>query len=117
MTSYSGSVAYLEYVSKTDKGGVRKGDLFNGVFGLGEHSEARTAFTSQVIIENVGSEGKVALTPMHFEEGKFYNPADKKYYDAKIVKESGVEFVNVKGHGEDENVIPGAVAGDKVAYF
>ena len=57
MTSYSGSVAYLEYVSKTDKGDVKKGDVFNGVFGLGEHSEARTAFTSQVIVETAGSDG------------------------------------------------------------
>ena len=64
MTSYSGSVAYLEYVSKTDKGDIKKGDVFNGVFGLGMHSEARTAFTSQVIVETVGSDGRTTLTPV-----------------------------------------------------
>lgn len=105
MTSYSGSVAYLEYVSKTDKGDVKKGDVFNGVFGLGEHSEARTAFTSQVIIETVGSDGKVALTPM--ATGKFEGEKD-----AKVILPSGeVKFITaaeLKG---------GVEAGSKVAYF
>ena len=105
MTSYSGSVAYLEYVSKTDKGGVKKGDVFNGVFGLGEHSEARTAFTSQVIVEEVGSNGKLALHPMatkRFNDGKA---------DAKIIRGEEVLYVNVEG-GE----LP-VQAGDKVCYF
>jgi hypothetical protein len=116
MTSYSGSVAYLEYVSKTDKGGVKKGDLFNGVFGLGETSEARTAFTSQVIIEDIGSSGKPVLHPMHFENGRFENPEDGKLYDAKIVRGSKTIYANVTGRGE-EAVIEGVAAGDKVAYF
>jgi hypothetical protein len=51
MTSYSGSVAYLEYVSLTDKGEVKKGDMFNSVFGHGEMTEGRQNFTSQVIVE------------------------------------------------------------------
>ena len=105
MTSYSGSVAYLEYVSKTDKGDVKKGDVFNGVFGLGMHSEARTAFTSQVIIETVGSDGKVALTPVasgKFEGGK----------DAKVISSTGV--VSYKTAAE---LKAGVEAGSKVAYF
>ena len=52
MTSYSGSVAYLEYVSLTDKGGVAKGDMFNSVFGHGEMTEARQNFTSQIVVES-----------------------------------------------------------------
>jgi hypothetical protein len=112
MTSYSGSVAYLEYVSKTDKGGVKKGDLFNGVFGLGESSEARTNFTSQVIVEEIGSSGKPTLTPMHFEVGRFYNPEDKAYYDAKVVSGDTTTYVDVVN-----KTIPGVAAGDKVAYF
>lgn len=124
MTSYSGSVAYLEYVSKTDKGDVKKGDVFNGVFGLGMHSEARTAFTSQVIVETVGSEAKVALTPVHFKEGegKFYDTKTKKYYDAKItrLKEDGktteVVYADVTGEGESA-AISGLKDKDKVAYF
>ena len=105
MTSYSGSVAYLEYVSKTDKGDVKKGDVFNGVFGLGEHSEARTAFTSQVIVETVGSDGHVALTPAatgKFEGGK----------DAKVIKADGkVEYKTAA------ELKAGVEAGSKVAYF
>jgi len=106
MTSYSGSVAYLEYVSKTDKGGVRKGDLFNGVFGLGEHSDARTAFTSQVIVEEIGSSGEPTLSPMaikRFNDGKA---------DAKIIRDGEVIFANVV-----DGKIEGVQAGDKVAYF
>ena len=106
MTSYSGSVAYLEYVSKTDKGGVKKGDVFNGVFGLGEHSDARTAFTSQVIVEEIGSDGKVSLSPMatkRFNDGKA---------DAKIIRGNETIFADVV----DGN-IAGVQAGDKVAYF
>ena len=55
MTSYSGSVAYLEYVSLTNKGGIEKGDVFNSVFGhgamSGEKGEARQNFTSQIVVE------------------------------------------------------------------
>ena len=52
MTSYSGSIAYLEYVSLTDKGDIAKGDMFNSVFGHGEMNEARQNFTSQIIVES-----------------------------------------------------------------
>jgi hypothetical protein len=52
MTSYSGSVAYLEYVSKTNKGTVKQGDMFNSVFGHGEMTEGRQNFTSQIIVED-----------------------------------------------------------------
>ena len=105
MTSYSGSVAYLEYVSKTDKGDVKKGDVFNGVFGLGMHSEARTAFTSQVIVETVGSDGKVALTPA--KNGKFEGGKD-----AKVISSAGVVSYKTA-----EELKSGVEAGSKVAYF
>ena len=114
MTSYSGSVAYLKYVSKTDKGDIKKGFEFNGVFGLGEHSEARTNFTSQVIVETAGTDGVIALTPMHFEQGRFYNAEDSKYYDAKVTKKAdgSVVYVNVA-----DKKIADLAEGDKVAYF
>lgn len=51
MTSYSGSVAYLKYVALTDKGGVKVGDEFNSVFGLGMMDDKRANYTSQVIVE------------------------------------------------------------------
>lgn len=109
MTSYSGSVAYLEYVSKTDKGDIKKGDVFNGVFGLGMHSEARTAFTSQVIIETVGSDGKVALKAV--ATNKFGKEGEHK--DAKVIKANGeVEYKTA------EEINNGSLeASSKVAYF
>jgi hypothetical protein len=108
MTSYSGSVAYLRYVSKTDKGDIHKGFEFNSVFGLGEHSEARTAFTSQVIVETAGSDGKVALTPM--ATNRFGKEGEHK--DAKVIKADGsIEYVTA------EKLKAGVEAGAKVAYF
>ena len=63
MTSYSGSVAYLEYVSLTDKGDIKAREtVFNSVFGHGEMNEARQNFTAQVIIETVGEDGKLCST-------------------------------------------------------
>ena len=109
MTSYSGSVAYLEYVSKTDKGDVKKGDVFNGVFGLGMHSESRTSFTSQVIIETVGSDGKVALNAV--ATNKFGKEGEHK--DAKVISSTGV----VSYKTADEINAGGLEAGSKVAYF
>lgn len=87
MTSYSGSVAYLEYASLTNKGGVKVGDTFNSVFGLGEMNEARQQFTSQVIVENISDGTLPVLTPIKC--GKFYNTEDGQYYDVKAIKADG----------------------------
>jgi len=106
MTSFSGSIAYLRYVSKTDKGDIKKGFEFNGVFGLGESNPARTAFTSQVIVETVGSDGKVALSPM--ATGRFGGEGK----DAKVIDEEG----NVSYVSADE-LKAGVAAGSKVCYF
>ena len=115
MTSFSGSIAYLEYVSKTDKGDIKKGDVFNGVFGLGAHSEARTAFTSQVIIETVGSDGKVALTPMatnRFAKTDDWGRPVEEGKDAKVIDTEGnVTYVSA------DQLKAGVAAGSKVAYF
>lgn len=113
MTSYSGSVAYLKYVSKSEKGDIKKGDEFNSVFGLGMHSEARTAFTSQVIVETVGAGGKIALTAA--ENGKFYDPKSKTDKDAKVIKKD-TEEVEYKTAAEI-NAGTGLAEGDKVAYI
>lgn len=105
MTSYSGSVAYLEYVSKTDKGDIKKGDVFNGVFGLGMHSEARTAFSSQVIVETVGSDGKTTLTPV--ASNRFAKEGEKDK-DIKVIRGGVTTY---------EKADFTLQAGDKVAYF
>lgn len=92
MTSYSGSVAYLEYVSKTDKGGVKKGDAFNSVFGLGAMNEARQNFTSQVIVE-AGKVPALAVKPegiQYFDkEADVYKKADVK----AIMNDGSVKYV------------------------
>jgi len=108
MTSYSGSVAYLEYVAKTDKGDVKKNDVFNSVFGLGKVDEARTAYTSQLIVETVGSDGKVILHPM--KSGKFEHEGE--VYDAKVQKGEEVKYLTA-----EELAAGGLEEGSKVAYF
>ena len=55
MTSISGSVAYLEYVATSNKNGMM-GKVLNGAFGLGEMNDSRVAYTSQIIVESVGSD-------------------------------------------------------------
>jgi hypothetical protein len=104
MTSYSGSVAYLEYVSLTDKGGVAKGDMFNSVFGHGEMNDARQNFTSQVIIETIGSDKKLSFDEI-VEGGLTYIGEDNNAVKTATYKVNG-EYVN--------EYTP--VEGDKVAY-
>lgn len=129
MTSYSGSVAYLKYVSLTDKGDVKKGREFNSVFGLGQMDDARRDFSAQAIIEtvNAGSgEAGVALTPMHVVDragvccaewgGRgFFNKEDGLYYDAKIVR--GGEAIFTEVDPVTHEFAEALQDGDKVAYF
>ena len=61
MTSFSGSVAYLKYVALSDKNGM-EGKTLNGVFGLGEMTDGRVAYTSQVLVEKLES-GFVPVDP------------------------------------------------------
>ena len=110
MTSYSGSVAYLKYVSRTNKGDVKRDDVFNSVFGMGKMTEARQNFSSQVIVETVGENGKLALTPMAI--GRFVDEAGE-VADAKITKADGtVVYAKVV-----DKAIAGLAKDDKVAYF
>ena len=91
MTSYSGSVAYLEYVSLTNKGGIEKGDMFNSVFGHGEMTEARQNFASQVIVE----EG--ATPTLDLAEGikRFYDKDADAYKAIKVIcADDSVVFVD-----------------------
>jgi hypothetical protein len=52
MTSYSGSVAYLEYVAATDKNGMQ-GEMLNSVFAHGEMNDARMYYASPIVVEEV----------------------------------------------------------------
>ena len=106
MTSYSGSVAYLEYVSLTEKGGVEKGQMFNSVFGLGEINEARQNFTSQVIVETSGASGALAFAGDEIIEGGL------TYIDPET---NAVAHATYKVDGVYTNDAPTA-EGKKVAY-
>lgn len=92
MTSYSGSIAYLEYVSLTDKGDIAKGDMFNSVFGHGEMNEARQNFTSQIIVET----GSVptAFTADELEEGGI------TYVDGNNVKTATIKYIGTDADGK-----------------
>lgn len=107
MTSYSGSVAYLEYVAKTEKGGIEKGDVLNSVFGLGEVNDERVAYSSQVIVEDLGSSGKASLTVK--EHGlRHVDP------ETQIVVKSTYKNIFEDGHFEyADKILEGA---KKIAY-
>ena len=111
MTSYSGAVAYLEYQSRTKKPGVKFGQTFNSVFELGNMDDGRQNFTSQVIVENIGSDGDITLTPIVCN--KFFNKEDKQFYDAKIVRNGQEIYSKV----ENDKIVETLQAGDKVAYI
>jgi hypothetical protein len=110
MTSYSGSVAYLEYVSLTNKGGVEKGQMFNSVFGHGEMNDARQNFTSQVIIETIGADGKLT-----FDEASGDKILDEGF--TYMAEDSHAPMTaKYKVNGVYTNDISGIKEGDKVAY-
>ena len=104
MTSYSGSVAYLEYVAMTpsNKNGM-DGKLLNNVFQHGEMNDDRMNYTSQILIEEAGEGGKLMFPAV--EGGLTY--IDEKSNDVKRA--------TYKVDGEYTNVAPTA-AGVKVAY-
>lgn len=106
MTSYSGSVAYLEYVSLTNKGDIKAREtVFNSVFKHGEMNDARMQFTSQTIVETVPASGELS-------------------FDADEIKENGLTYMDKESHtimsatykvnGVYTNEAP--KAGDRVAY-
>ena len=111
MTSYSGSVAYLKYVSLTDKGGVKAGDEFNSVFGLGDMTDARRNFTSQVIVE-AGKTPALTVKP----EGIRYvdEKGDVKFADVKAILTDGkAKYVSSSELASLENVAKIAYVSDE----
>jgi hypothetical protein len=118
MTSYSGSVAYLEYVSLTDKGGIEKGDVFNSVFGhgamSGEKGEARQNFTSQVIVE--AYDGTPALEAevdgLSYTDGTTVKFATYKLIGKKTVDSKEVDAVEYSATA----TAPEGMTVNKIAY-
>ena len=115
MTSYSGSVAYLEYVSLTDKGGIKKGDTFNSVFGHGEmggeFGQARQNFTSQIVVEN-GNKATLEAEKdgLSYTEGTTVKFATYKFVGTKEVDGKVVEAV---AYGD---TAPADMTVEKIAY-
>ena len=111
MTSYSGSVAYLEYVSLTDKGGVKKGDMFNSVFGHGKMDEARQNFTSQIVVESGNKATLEAETNgLSYTDGTTVKFATYKFVGTKTVDGETVEAV---AYGD---TAPADMTVEKIAY-
>ena len=110
MTSYSGSIAYLEYVSLTDKGDIKAGEtMFNSVFGHGDMNEARQNFTAQVIVETIGDDAKLTFDPEKGEivvNGLTYRDEETNEYKKATYKVNG-EYVDTYSPKK----------GDKVAYM
>jgi len=114
MTSYSGSVAYLEYVSLTNKGDiVAKETMFNSVFGHGDMTASRINFTAPIAVETVtAEEAEGTFTPAATAlAGGFTYVEENTEKTAKyrITKKATGEVV----HADD---LTDLAAGDKVAY-
>ena len=100
LTSFSGSVAYLEYQSRTNKGGVHAGDTFNSVFGLGEMNAARQNFTSAYIVDaapynsETDTYGPLVLstTAANIVKGSFAVPQDRVADDGSDMYTGGVAY-------------------------
>lgn len=127
MTSYSGSIAYLEYVSLTDKAGIVKNEtMFNSVFGHGEMTPARQQFTSQVVIENAAT----------LDELMFDVETDAEGNEVSAVKVDGFTYIDkltnatskatYKFVGKDAdgkrvekygNEVPADITVEKIAYI
>ena len=93
MTSYSGSVAYLEYVSLTDKGDITKGTMFNSVFGHGEMNDSRINFTAPIAVETVTAEEAAGT----FAPAATALAGGFTYMDGDIEKKAAYRITKKKG--------------------
>lgn len=101
MSSISGAVTYIKYVSKTNKGGVHQGDLFNSIFGLGEMTSARQDFTAETIIDTADADASYTTSLNVIKGGiieKVANPDASGYEDvAKNYKTHDFKIVHADG--------------------
>lgn len=113
MTSYSGSVAYLEYVALTDKNNM-KGEVLNSVFGHGKMDDDRMNYTSQVIVE--AYDGTPALEAevdgLSYTEGTTVKFATYKLIGKKTVDGEEVDTVVYSASA----TAPEGMTVNKIAY-
>lgn len=113
MTSFSGSVPYLEYQSRTNKGDVKQGRLLNSVFGLGQMDEARENFTAEtiidVIVDSASGVSGLSATPIEGALKKYEGFNEVTLGTLKVINGEGVKY-----YEKAEDYTP--VVGDKVVY-
>ena len=120
MTSYSGSIAYLEYVALTDKNDM-KDKMLNSVFGHGEMNEQRMNYASPVIVEVVGADATFTAGADVLEDGMIISKKNDKARDWVGI-EKYTYRVTHKASGLVETVksiddlVEALAEGDKVAY-
>jgi hypothetical protein len=120
MTSYSGSVAYLEYVALTDKNGMQD-QMLNSVFGHGVMDENRINYASPIVVETVGADGTFTAGADVLEEGMIISKKNDEARDWVGI-EKYTYRVTHKASGLVETVksidelVEALAEGDKVAY-
>lgn len=120
MTSYSGSVAYLEYVALTDKNNM-KDKMLNSVFGHGEMNQERMNYAAPIVVETVGADGTFTPGADVLAEGMIVSERNEQDRDWVGVKNYTYRVTH-KADGTVETVndiaeLKTALAkGDKVAY-
>ena len=115
MTSFSGSIAYLKYVTLTKKGDMEKGTELNSVFGLGEGGAKRTNYTSQIIVEE-GTEPAAFTGDQIVTDGLTYiaeNGVDVKRATIKYIGTKVVDGKTVAAVQYDDDA---DMTVEKVAY-
>lgn len=108
MSSMTGYIQVLKFVAGTDKGGVKRGDLFNDPFQLGDMTADRVNYTASAVVEEVelDGEGKATLAWVPLYEG--FTPV------VVGVEGASVEIVD-KSTGEIK--VTGATGSIKVKYL
>lgn len=107
MSSMVGYIQYIKFVSGSDKGGVKKGDVFNDPFALGKMTDERMNFTAAAVAEEVtvDENGKFTLAWTPIYEG--FKPV--------VVGNSGA-VVTVVDPMTGECSVSGATGDIKVKY-
>lgn len=108
MSSMTGYIQVLKFVAGTDKGGVKRNDLFNDPFQLGDMTADRVNYTASAVVEEVelDGEGKATLAWVPLYEG--FTPV------VVGVEGATVEIVD-KSTGEIK--VTGATGSVKVKYL
>ena len=119
MTSYSGSVAYLEYValSKNNKNNMH-GKMLNSVFGHGDMNQERMMYASPVVVETVGEDGTFTPGADVLTEGMIVSERNETAKDWAGVRNYTYRVTHKDGSVEMVNDLAEVtlVAGDKIAY-